>query len=130
MIKMSVSEIKIGEIPIPLINYIYLIRDRKPPYYDIVEHLVKEMKLYYLKGEQSVFVYAINPRILQEELEQKVTNEKLTTMNICRTIQAFLYGSDLRKKKDFYVSTTSHGKKNYHIKVNQRTLNLLSTRLI
>ena len=69
---MSVSEIKIGEIPIPLINYINLIRDRKPPYYDIVEHLVKEMKLYYLKGEQSVFVYAINPRILQEELEQNI----------------------------------------------------------
>jgi len=46
----------------------------------------------------------------------------LTTVNICRTILALFYGSDLRQD-DFYVTTTSRGRRNYHIKVNAHTLN-------
>ena len=37
------SEIQLNNIPIPLINYVELIRNRKSPYYDIVQFLLKEM---------------------------------------------------------------------------------------
>lgn len=117
------SEIRIGDIPIPLINYVHLIMYRKPPYYDIVQHILKDMEIHYERsGQDSEIVYAINPRVLYEEIEKKVKSEKLTTVNICRTILALLYGSELREDKDFYITTTSGGRKNYHIRVNTRTL--------
>lgn len=53
-------------------------------------------------------------RILQDEIEKKVESEKLTTVNICLTILAFFYESDLREEDDFYVTTTSRGRRNYH----------------
>ena len=116
-------ELHISDIPIPLVNYIRLIKYRKSPYYDIVQHVLKEMEIHYERtGLGSETVYAINPRVLQEEIEKKVESEKLTTVNICRTILALFYGSELRED-DFYVTTTSRGRRNYHIKVNTRTLN-------
>ena len=119
------SEIRLGDIPIPLINYVYLIKDRRSPYYDIVQHVLKEMEMHYKRSgkQESEIVYTINPRVLHDEIEKKVKNEKLTTVNICRTILALLLGSSLHKEEDFYVTTTSGGRKNYHIKVSNRTLN-------
>jgi regulator of PEP synthase PpsR (kinase-PPPase family) len=123
----KVSEIKVGEIPIPLVNYVQLIRDRRAPYYDIVQFLLKDMEMHHSKTEEgSEVVYTINPRILQEEIEKTVKNEKLTTINVCRTILALLYGSKLSIEEDFYVTTTSSGRRNYHVKVNERTLTSLS----
>jgi hypothetical protein len=116
------------DIPVPLVNYVQLIRDRRSPYYDIVNHLVKEMEIHYEKmGKISETVYTINPRILQGDIEQIIKNEKLTTVNVCRTILALLYGSRLREEKDFYVTTTSSGRRNYHVKMNNRTLSSLAT---
>jgi hypothetical protein len=118
------SEVHIGDIPIPLVNYIYLIKYHKTPYYDIVQHILKEMEMHYERtGRGSETVYTINPRVLHEEIEKKIESEKLTTVNICRTIRALLCGSKLREEDDFYVTTTSRGRRNYHIKVNTRTLN-------
>jgi hypothetical protein len=37
-----------------------------------------------------------------------------------------LYGSDLREEKDFYVTTTSGGRRNYHVKVNATTLRMMN----
>jgi regulator of PEP synthase PpsR (kinase-PPPase family) len=89
------------------------------------------MEMHYEKaGQSSEVVYTINPRVLQEEIEKKVRDEKLTTVNVCRTILALLYGSKLREEKDFYVTTTSSGRRNYHIKVNEHTLNSLSKLLV
>ncbi|MGQ9726340.1 MAG: hypothetical protein ACUVQL_04335 [Candidatus Bathycorpusculaceae bacterium] len=120
-------EIQRFDIPIPLVNYIYLIRNRKSPYYDIVHFILKEMETHCEKmGQGSDVIYTINPRVLQKEIEKRVKNEKLTTVNICRTILALLYGSKLREEQDFYVTTTSSGRRNYHIRVNNRTLNSLS----
>jgi regulator of PEP synthase PpsR (kinase-PPPase family) len=122
-----VSEIHQFDIPIPLVNYIYLIRNRKSPYYDIVNFLLKEMETHYERaGQSSDVIYTINPRVLQEEIEKRVRNEKLTTVNVCRTILALLHGSKLREEQDFYVTTTSSGRRNYHIRVNDRTLNSMS----
>jgi len=118
------SEIHLGDIPIPLVSYIHLIKYRKTPYYDIVQHIMKDMEIHYKKAEDSSgIVYTINPRILYEEIEKKVESEKLTTVNVCRTILALMYGSKLREEDDFYVTTTSRGRRNYHIKVNAHTLN-------
>jgi hypothetical protein len=118
-----VSDIEIRGVPIPLVNYVYLIRNRKSPYYDIVQFLLKEMETHHERiGVGSETVYTINPRILQEEIEKVVDDDRLTTVNVCRTILAMLYGSQLAEEKDFYVTTTSSGRRNYHIKVNERTL--------
>jgi len=120
------SEVRIGEVPIPLINYVFLIKYRRSPYYDIVQHLLREMEIHYERiGEGSEVIYTINPRMLQEEIEKRVKSEKVTTVNICRTILALLYGCKLREGEDFYVTTTSGGRRNYHIKVNSRTLSLM-----
>jgi len=121
-----VSELRTSDIPIPLVNYVFLIRNRRSPYYDIVDFLLKEMETHYSKaGQNSEIIYTINPRVLQEEIEKKVRSEKLTTVNVCRTVLAMLYGSRLSEERDFYVTTTSSGRRNYHIKVNTRTLNSL-----
>jgi regulator of PEP synthase PpsR (kinase-PPPase family) len=119
-----VSDIQTNSIPIPLVNYVELIRNRKSPYYDVVYFLLKEMEMHHSRmGQSSEVVYTINPRVLQEEIEKRVRNEKLTTVNICRTILALLYGSKLSEEKDFYVTTTSGGRRNYHVRVNTHTLN-------
>ncbi|MEM3696375.1 MAG: hypothetical protein QXQ94_02570 [Candidatus Bathyarchaeia archaeon] len=125
------SEIQRFDIPIPLVNYLFLIRNRKSPYYDIVQFLLKEMEMHYEKvGQGSDVIYTINPRVLQEEIEKRVRSEKLTTVNVCRTILALLYGSKLREERDFYVTTTSSGRRNYHIRVNERTLTSISRLLL
>jgi len=124
---MKVPEVQRNDIPIPLVNYVHLITNRKSPYYDVVSFLLKDMEMHYKKTEEeSEILYTINPRILQEEIEKKVENEKLTTLNICRTIIALFYGSALRNGDDFYISTTSGGRRNYHVKVNARTLGLMN----
>jgi len=121
------SELHRSDISIPLVNYVELIRNRKSPYYDIVQFILKEMEMRYKStGQVSDTVYTINPRILQEEVEKKLEDKKLTTVNICRTILVLLYGSRLCEEKDFYVTTTSGGRRNYHVKVNLRTLNSMS----
>ncbi len=121
------SELRINEIPVPLANYVRLIQHRDPPYYDIVKHVVKDMERHYQKTDHSSgIVYTINPRVLQEQIEEKLESEKLTTVNICRSILALIHGSRLREEDDFYVTTTSHGRRNYHIKVNDHTLNSMT----
>ncbi|MGB9676198.1 MAG: hypothetical protein ACPL0C_03320 [Candidatus Bathyarchaeales archaeon] len=115
-----------SELPIPLVNYVRLIMDRRQPYYDVVKLLLKDMEMHYKSSGGSETVYTINPRVLQEEIEKKVKDERLTRVNICRIILALLYGSNLREEDDFYVTTTSGGRKNYHVRVNQVTLNHLT----
>jgi regulator of PEP synthase PpsR (kinase-PPPase family) len=116
-----------GDIPIPIINYLHLIEEKRSPYYDIVEHIMKEMEMHYTaKGQGSETVYTINPRMLQEEIEKKMRDERLTTVNVCRTILAMFYGAQLKEEKDFFVTTTSSGRKNYHIRVNNSNLNSMS----
>ena len=117
------SEVRrLNEIPIPLANYIDLIKNGKSPYYDVVKHLLKEMEIHYTRmGDRSEVVYTINPRILEKELREKIQNPKLTKVNVCRSILAFFYGSKLEEGEDFFISTTSGGRKNYHIKINEKT---------
>jgi hypothetical protein len=120
---MGMSEVKGMDIPIPLINYVNLIRKKKSPYYDIVRYLLRDMEIHYRRaGGVPEVIYTINPRQLQKEIENKIKSEKLTTINICRTILALLYGSNLRQEKDFYVTTSSRGRRNYHIRITQQTL--------
>ncbi len=114
-------------IPVPIINYVNLIRRRKSPYYEIGEFLVKDMEMHYNRnGQGSEVVYTVNPRVLQGKFENKLRSRKLTTVNICRTILALLYGAKLSNKRDFFVTTSSGGRRNYHIRVNDRTLNSLA----
>ena len=124
------ENIRLGEIPIPILNYVGLIRNKKSPYYDIVLFLLRDMEFHLAKDGFSEISYVINPRILQEEIEKRVKNERLTTVNVCRTILALCYGSKLSEEKDFYVTTTSGGRRNYHIKVNPRTLNAFSRMML
>jgi hypothetical protein len=117
------------QIPIPLSNYLSLIQRKKSPYYDLILYILADMERKHRSGPGNSIIYTINPRQLKEEIEEKIPSEKLTPINISRTILAFLYGSKLRKDEDYYVTTSSGGRKNYHIKVNQSILSALQTRL-
>jgi hypothetical protein len=119
-----------SEIPVPLVNYVQLIRSRKSPYYDIVQFLLRDLEMHFARaGEGTETVYAINPRILQEEIEKRVNSDKITTVNVCRTVLAMLYGSKLSEDEDFYITTTSSGRRNYHIKVNDHTMRSMNRML-
>jgi len=121
---------RVSGVPIPLLNYVELIRSRRSPYYDIVQLVLKDMEMHYQRtGQDSETVYAINPRILQEEVEKMISDDRLTTVNVCRTILALLYGSALSEENGFYVTTTSNGRRNYYIEVNSRTLTSMSRML-
>jgi len=112
-----------SEIPNPICNYVNLIKERKTPYYDVIKHILLEMEHHYLKAGKTEVIYSINPRKLQEEIEDLIKSEKLTSVNISRTILALFYGTNLKKDEDFYVTTSSRGRKNYHVKLNSQTLN-------
>jgi len=47
------------------VNYIRLIKYHESPYYDIVQHVLKGMEMYYERtGRCSETVYTINSRVL------------------------------------------------------------------
>ncbi len=120
---------EVRQIPIPLSNYLNLIERKKSPYYDLILYILSDMEKNYKKGHHNSIVYSINPRRLKEEIEEEIPSEKLTSINISRTILALLYGSSLRKDEDYYVTTSSGGRKNYHIKVNRSILSTLQMHL-
>jgi hypothetical protein len=124
-------EIRLKEIPLPLKNYAFLIIDRKSPYYDLIKLLIKDMEFRYQRAGKSEIIYTINPRKLADEISGLVEKEeKLTTMNICRSILAFCHLCGLKKDKDFWVTTTSRGRRNYHFKVNKHLLSYFSKAII
>lgn len=115
-----------SEVPIPLSNYLHLIRKRKNPYYDLLRFIIADMERHYLELEYPRdVIYTINPRRLQKEMQKKIPSEKLTTINVARTLLAVLLGSKLRKGEDYYVTTSSGGRRNYHIKLNEAVLSTL-----
>jgi hypothetical protein len=120
---------EVPQIPIPLVNYLHLIERKKSPYYELILYVLKDMERNYNKGPNHGIIYTINPRQLKEKVEDSITSDKLTSINISRTILALLYGSRLKKDEDYYVTTSSGGRKNYHIKVNRNILSILHTTL-
>src|SRR3990170_435891 len=105
-----------SELPVPLSNYLHLIRKKKSPYYDLLRYVIADMERRYVVLEYPMdVVYTINPRQLQKEIADKIQSEKLTPMNIVRVILAALHGSKLREDEDYYVTTSAGGRKNYHI---------------
>ena len=122
------SELK--QIPIPLVNYLSLIERKKSPYYDLILYIISDMERSIKEsGSNQAIIYAINPRRLKAEIEDEIQSKKLTTINISRTILALLYGSELRKDEDYYTTTSSSGRKNYHIRVNSSILSSLRAHL-
>jgi len=120
-------KIKLEEIPMPLKNYASLILNKKPPYYDIVKIIVKEMEYHYQRAGRSETIYTINPRRLADEIAQLVHRQgKLTPINVSRTVIAFCRVCKLKEDEDFWVTTTARGRRNYHFKVNQHLLSTFS----
>jgi len=121
---------EVHRIPIPIINYLHLIERKESPYYDLILYLISDMERNLKEANLNHgIIYTINPRQLKEEIDEKISSRKLTPINISRTILALLYGSELRKGEDYYATTSSGGRKNYHIKITQSNLSLLRTRL-
>jgi len=119
-----------SELPIPLSNYLHLIRERKTPYYDVLRYVIADMEKYYVALEYPVdVIYTINPRQLQQRMEEKIPSNKLTTLNITRVILATVHGSKLRKDEDYYITKSSGGRRNYHIKLNPTVLAALRRNL-
>ena len=123
----AVSEVH--QIPIPLSNYLSLIEKKQSPYYDLILYILADIERTYKAAPHNGVIYAINPRQLKEEVDRKIPSDKLTTINISRTILALLLGSKLQKDEDYYVTTSSGGRKNYHIKVTSAVLSSLQMHL-
>ena len=123
----AVSEVH--QIPIPLSNYLSLIEKKQSPYYDLILYILADIERTYKAAPHNGVIYAINPRQLKEEVDRKIPGDKLTTINISRTILALLLGSRLQKDEDYYVTTSSGGRKNYHIKVTPNVLSSLQMHL-
>ncbi len=121
---------EIHQIPIPIVNYLNLIREKKSPYYDLILYLVSDMErnLKQTNLDHGI-IYTINPRQLKEKIDEEISSTKLTPINISRTILALLYGSELQKDEDYYVTTSSGGRKNYHIKINPKNISSLQIHL-
>ncbi len=121
---------EVHQIPIPIINYLHLIERKQSPYYDLILYVLSDMERNLKEAHLNHgIIYTINPRQLKEEIQKKIPGKKLTPINISRTILALLYGSDLRKGEDYYSTTSSGGRKNYHIKITKSNLSLLRTYL-
>jgi len=121
---------EVHQIPIPIINYIHLIERKESPYYDLLLYIISDMERNLKKANLNHgIIYTINPRQLKEEIQEKIPDKKLTPINISRTILALLYGSELRKGDDYYVTTSSGGRKNYHVKITKSNLSLLRVHL-
>ncbi len=116
---------EVRQIPIPLSNYLGLIERKQSPYYDLILFILADMERTYKGAPYNGVIYTINPRQLKEEVDKKIPNDKLTPINISRTVLALMYGSRLKKDKDYYVTTSSGGRKNYHIKVTPSVLSSL-----
>ena len=110
-----------GETPRIVINYLRLIRERQYPYYLIAKRLVDDMEAYYKPRSPAEVIYTLNPKWLYSELDPEIKHEKLTIKNISRTIRAFLTG----KKLDYYTTTTSGGRKSYHVALNPQVVRRL-----
>jgi hypothetical protein len=123
----AVSEVQ--QIPIPLSNYLSLIERKQSPYYDLLLYIMADIERAYKSAPHDGAIYMINPRQLKEKVESRITSDKLTTINISRTILALMYGSKLQKDEDYYVTTSSGGRKNYHIKVTPNVLSSLRMHL-
>ena len=67
---------EVYKIPIPLSNYVNLIEKKKSPYYDLICYIIWDMEKSYKKGHaHDSIIYAINPRRLKEEIEEKKIKE-------------------------------------------------------
>ena len=122
----AVSEVH--QIPIPLSNYLNLIDRKQSPYYDLILYILADIERTYKAAPHNGVIYMINPRQLKEKIDKKISSDKLTTINISRTVLAFMLGSRLQKDEDYYVTTSSGGRKNYHIKVTSAVLSSLQKR--
>jgi hypothetical protein len=120
---------EVQQIPIPLSNYLGLIERKQSPYYDLLLYLLADIERTYKNAPYNGTIYTINPRQLKEEVERKISSDKLTPINISRTVLALMYGSRLKKDKDYYVTTSSGGRKNYHIKVTPTVVSSLQMHL-
>jgi hypothetical protein len=116
---------EIHQIPIPLSNYLNLIEKKQSPYYDLILYILADMEKTYKTAPHNGVIYTINPRQLKEKVDRKILSDKLTTINISRTVLALMLGSRLQKDEDYYVTTSSGGRKNYHIKVTSAVLSSL-----
>lgn len=130
---MKYSEVKTPDserlVPLPLfINIMNRIKEKKSPHYDAVKYILDDMEIHLIKSGLPVTIYAINPRLLEKEIEQKIESEKkLSVRGVSYLARSFLSYSPLKKDKDYWVSTTSGGKTNYHVKVDSNVLGILRT---
>jgi len=116
-----------------VVTYLNLIKKKKSPYYDIACHLIKEMEKTQKRNQELYdIIYVINAKKLEKELSKKISRtkvrKKLTATNIARTILAILKGGNLKKEEEYYTTIRRGGGKNYHIKINQKTLEKLKKR--
>lgn len=123
-------EDEVSELPGPFANYLSLIQNRKRPYHDWLRYIIADMESYYASLEYPEgTIYTINPRQLLQKMKKKIPDDKLTTTNLIRVLIAALHGSKLREEEDYYITKSSGGRRNYHIKLNASVLSALQRHL-
>lgn len=110
------------KLPIPLCNYQGLIERKVKPYYDVVLYTLGELEKKYTT-ERREFVADLS--FIGEKTREKT---RLSKINVLRTITAWIKTAGLGED-DFYVTTTSGGRRKYHLKVNEEVLTRLKTLL-
>jgi len=109
------------ETPRIVVNYLRLIKERQYPYYLVAKRLVDDMEAYYKPRSPAEIIYTLNPKWLYNEWGPEIKHEKFTIKNISRIIRAFLTG----KRMDYYTTTTSGGRKSYHVALNPQAFERL-----
>ncbi len=122
-----------NDVSAPFDDYVILIKGGESPYFEIAKYALLEMAKIYPKDGKTEIVYTINPRTLQGDLEKEFVKKfgedwykescreirkKLTSVNVTRCLRAMMLGRKLEEDEDWYLTTTSRGRKNYHFKVN------------
>ena len=106
------------ELPKPLNQYLILLKNRERPFYGIALIVYKDMEkyLYEVRSGKSC-IYTANLRRLREKIEKE--GYKMSSIGISRILRALFFGSNLR----WYATTSSGGKKNYHVELDKNALN-------
>ncbi len=109
------------ETPRIVINYLGLIREQQHPYYLIAKRLADDMEAYYKPRSPAEVIYTLNPKWIYHKLDPEIKHEKLTIKNVSRIIRAYL----TEKKMEYYTTTTSGGRRSYHVALNPQIVQRL-----
>ncbi|MGA3020501.1 MAG: hypothetical protein ABSD68_00950 [Candidatus Micrarchaeales archaeon] len=116
----------------PMREYIGLLKRKEEPYITIAMLFRDEMRDAYEERKrlclgkltEDPHLY-LNPRFFSGKIRDQIIDDKMTVVNVCRTIWAVLLGSGFEENKDFFTRGSS-GKTTYDVVSNQETISAVN----